>query len=293
MTLSSMTGFARCEGAFGEWTWAVESRSVNGRNLELRFKGPNGFEGLERIAREVAQARFQRGQISISLQARRATEPRRTSVNLEVLERYLAFCEVLVASGRATPPSLDGLLALPGVIEVSDQDDDVAGRPRLEAAMALSIAEAFDALKQSRMDEGRVIANLLGGFLVQIEDLANAAAIEASQQPVLIKARFERRLVELMGDTASEDRIVQEAAVMAVKADVREEIDRLIGHIAAARTLLDHESASGRRLDFVTQELMREANTLCSKSTALPLTEIGLELKATIDRFREQVQNVE
>ena len=293
MSLASMTGFARVEGASGDWTWAVEARSVNGRNLEVRFRGPPGLDALERPAREAAHARFQRGQISITVQGRRASSARATRINQDVLESYLAFGDALVAAGRAAPPSLDGLLALPGVVETADQDDDAEARAVLESAMAASIAEALDGLKRSRQSEGEAIETLLRGFIDRIETLARSADGEAAQQPALIKARFERRLVELLGEGAPEDRIVQEAAAMAVRADVREEVDRLLGHVAAARALVDEAGASGRRLDFLTQEFMREANTLCSKSAVGSLTAIGLALKASIDQFREQVQNVE
>jgi uncharacterized protein (TIGR00255 family) len=293
MSMASMTGFARVEGALGDWTWAVEARSVNGRNLEVRFRGPPGLDALERPAREAAQSRFQRGQINIAVQGRRASISRATRINLETLEGYLAFGEGLVAAGRATPPSLDGLLALPGVIEVADQDEDAAARAAVESAMAASIAEALDALQRSRATEGVAIEALLSGFLDRIEALTRSADAEAGQQPALIKARFERRLVDLLGEGAPEDRILQEAAALALRADVREEVDRLLGHVAAARSLIAEQGAAGRRLDFLTQEFMREANTLCSKSAAGSLTTIGLALKASIDQFREQVQNVE
>ena len=288
-----MTGFARCEGTLGEWTWAVEARSVNGRNLEVRFRGPAGLEGLERLTKEAAQARFQRGQINLSIQARRSSEARRTRVNLEALERYLAVGEALITAGRTSPPSLDGLLALPGVIEAVDQDGDADDRAGLERAMMVSINRSMDALKQARQSEGTTIAVLLTGFLDRVDTLTRAAEIEAALQPGLIKARFERRLAELLGDAVDFERIVQEAAAMALKADVREEIDRLMSHVGAGRELIAQEGANGRRLDFLIQEFMREANTLCSKSAAAALTSIGLELKATIDQFREQVQNVE
>ncbi len=293
MTVLSMTGFARREGALEDWAWAIEARSVNGRNLEVRFKGPNGFETLERLVREASQARFQRGQINVTIQARTSSSGRRPNLNLAILERYMAFGESLVAAGRAVAPRIDGLLALPGVIEMSDDDAGSADHDQLKSAMASSVADALDALKQSRTEDGQSIACVLAGFLDAIESLIAAADMEAGQQPLLIKARFERRLVELLGDSVSQDRILQEAAVMAVKADVREEVDRLVGHVAAARMLLAADGASGRRLDFLTQEFMREANTLCSKSAVSTLTNIGLELKATIDQFREQVQNVE
>ncbi len=293
MSVASMTGFSRVEGASGDWSWTVETRSVNGRNLDLRFRGPPGFDGLERQARDGAQSRFQRGQINVAVQAKRTTESRRSRVNLEALERYLALGESLALKARVAPPSLDGVLSLPGVIELSDQEEDAADHATLEAAVATSIGLALDDLKLSRQAEGLAITELLLAFLARIEALTRDAEALAAEQPPIIKARFERRLAELLGDAVNPERVVQEAAAMALKADVREELDRLVGHIAAARTLIYDNGASGRRLDFLTQEFMREANTLCSKSALQALTTAGLDLKATIDQFREQVQNVE
>lgn len=294
MALSGMTGFGRAEGAQGAWSWAVEARSVNGRNLEIRFKGPPGFDGLERGAREAGQARFQRGQVSLTLQARRAEGATSTvSVNLAQLERYLAAVAPYVASGQAAAPSADGLLSLRGVIETVEGDDMDEDRAALEAAMAASVAVALDALKAARLEEGAALAPVLSGLVDRIEALTTTAASQAGEQPVMIRDRFQKRLTELAGEAASEERILQEAAAMAVKADVREELDRLGGHVTAARLLLTGEGPAGRRLDFLTQEFMREANTLCSKSASSALTATGLELKATIEQFREQVQNVE
>jgi uncharacterized protein (TIGR00255 family) len=288
-----MTGFGRAEGALGAWSWAVEARSVNGRNLEVRFRGPPGFEGLERAAREGAQARFQRGQLTVGLQAKRSEGAGAVRLNLEQLERYLAAGAPYVAAGQAGPPSLDGLLALRGVIEAADSVDDPDALAALEAAMAASIAGALDALATARAGEGRALAGVLGGLVDQIGDLTGKASGLAEGHPAIIKTRFEKRLTELAGEAASEERILQEAAAMAVKADVREELDRLRGHVDAARELLSAEGAVGRRLDFLTQEFMREANTLCSKSASGALTATGLDLKAVIEQFREQVQNVE
>jgi uncharacterized protein (TIGR00255 family) len=293
MTVSGMTGFCRLEGSAGAWNWAVEARSVNGRNLDLRFRGPPGFDGLERLAREAAQARFQRGQISVNVQARRSESAGQARINVEALERYVTLCEPFVAAGRAQAPRMDGLLALRGVVETGDEDDEPEVRAAVESAMAASVTGALDGLKRARLEEGAALGGLLRGFLAGIEALVDAAEGEAGAQPALIKERFERRLTELAGEAASPERIVQEAAAMAVKADVREELDRLASHIDAGRVLLAEEAAAGRRLDFLTQELMREANTLCAKSAAVALTAIGLELKATVDQFREQVQNVE
>ena len=293
MPISGMTGFGRAEGALGAWSWAVEARSVNGRNLEVRFRGPPGFEGLERAAREGAQSRFQRGQLTVGVQAKRSEGAGSVRVNLEQLERYLELGRPFVEAGRAAPPSMDGLLALRGVVEVEDAGMDPEAQALLEAAMAASIAAALDGLAAARAGEGAALLPVLSGQVARIGELTAAARGVAAGQPAAIKARFEARLKELAGEAATEERIVQEAAAMAVKADVAEELDRLGGHVDAARGLLAADGAVGRRLDFLTQEFMREANTLCSKSQTGALTTLGLDLKAVIEQFREQVQNVE
>jgi uncharacterized protein (TIGR00255 family) len=288
-----MTGFGRAEGALGAWSWAVEARSVNGRNLETRFRGPPGFDGLERVAREGAQKRFQRGQLTVGVQTKRAESAGAVRINVEQLERYLQAGGPYVATGMAAPPRLDGLLALRGVIEAQEGVETPEVLAELEAAMAASIGRALDGLAAGRAEEGRALDGVLGGLTRRIADLVNAAETLAAGQPATIRERFERRMAELVGEGAYEERIVQEAAAIAVKADVREELDRLAGHVAAARDLLAAEGGVGRRLDFLTQEFMREANTLCSKSALGALTAVGLDLKATIEQFREQVQNVE
>jgi uncharacterized protein (TIGR00255 family) len=287
MALSGMTGFAREEGAYGAWSWAVEARSVNGRNLEARFRGPPGFDGLERAARDGAQTRFQRGQITIGLQAKRLEAEGQVRINTGLLDRYLELSATLVAEGQATTPTADGLLSLRGVIEQSEEADDVEVRAAVEAVL--------DGLKTSRLAEGTALTPVLNGAVDRIAVLVAQGESEAAAQPAYVRGRFERRMTELLAErTASlDERIVQEAAVLAGKADVREELDRLTAHIAAARALLTGEAAAGRRLDFLIQEFMREANTLCSKSATTALTAIGLELKAVIEQLREQVQNVE
>jgi len=293
MSISGMTGFGRAEGALGDWSWAVEARSVNGRNLEVRFRGPPGLDSLERATREQAQGRFQRGQLTVGMQARRLEGASAVRLNFEQLERYLAAGAPYVARGEAGPPSLDGLLALKGVIETEDAVEDPEARAELEAAMAASIGLALDDLLAARRQEGAALDAVLTGFLDRIAELVAIAEGQAAEQPAAIKERFARRMAELLGESAPEERILQEAAAQATRADVREELDRLAGHVAAARQLLAGEGAVGRRLDFLTQEFMREANTLCSKSASAALTATGLDLKAVIDQFREQVQNVE
>jgi uncharacterized protein (TIGR00255 family) len=288
-----MTGFGRADGVLDGWTWTVEARSVNGRNLEVRFRGPNGFDNLERLARAAAQARLSRGQVTLGVNARRADGDAPTlKVNEAVLARYLALANELAEEG-ATPPSADGLLGLKGVIESDEQVDDTEARAAVEAAIAASVEQALDALKVSRDREGAQLRPVIEDFVGRIEALVTSAETEAAAQTGAVRERFARRMAELAPDAPGlQERIVLEAAALATRADVREELDRLIAHIASARTLLDQPPA-GRKLDFLIQEFMREANTLCSKSATTALTATGLDLKAVIEQLREQVQNVE
>jgi uncharacterized protein (TIGR00255 family) len=291
--LSGMTGFGRADGTLAGWSWSIEARSVNGRNLEVRFRGPPGFDALERLAKTAAQERLNRGQVTIGVQARRADAGLAAlTVNEAVLARYLALAHQLAEEG-ATPPSADGLLALRGVMEAAEDTEDPETRAPVEAAMAVTIVEALDALRASREREGGQLEPVIVDFIDRIEALIVRAEAEASAQTTAIRDRFARRMTELAPDAPGlEDRIFLEAAALATRADVREELDRLIAHVASARTLLQQPPA-GRKLDFLMQEFMREANTLCSKSATTPLTAIGLDLKAVIEQLREQVQNVE
>ncbi|MDP1778338.1 MAG: YicC/YloC family endoribonuclease [Brevundimonas sp.] len=290
--ISGMTGFGRTEGASGDWTWSVEARSVNGRNLEVRFRGPPGFDGLERHARTAAQTRLSRGQITLGIQAKRELGAASLKVNQDILAHYLTLANQLAEEG-ATPPSADGLLSLRGVLEAPEETDDPEARAAVEADMAVSIDLALDALKLSRDREGSQLLPVITDFIGRIAALTAEAETGAAGQTDAIRERFARRMTELAPDAPGlEDRIFLEAASLATKADVREELDRLAAHVASARTLLQQPPA-GRKLDFLMQEFMREANTLCSKSATTALTGIGLELKAVIEQLREQVQNVE
>jgi len=291
--LSGMTGFGRADGAEGDWSWSVEARSVNGRNLEVRFRGPPGFDNLERLAKTSGQARLNRGQVTLGVQAKRAEAGAAAlKVNEDILARYLQLANQLAEDG-ATPPSADGLLSLRGVLEAPEEADDVEARAAVEIRIAASIDAALDALKLSREREGEQLAPVITGFIDRIETLIAEAETEAGAQVAAIRERFTRRITELAPDAPGlEDRVFLEAAALATKADVREELDRLTAHVASARALLQQPPA-GRKLDFLMQEFMREANTLCSKSATTPLTGIGLELKAVIEQLREQVQNVE
>ncbi|MDB5421117.1 MAG: YicC domain protein [Brevundimonas sp.] len=292
--ISGMTGFGRADGALNGWTWSVEARSVNGRNLEVRFRGPNGFDALERLSKAAAQARLNRGQVTVGVQARRTEAGAgAVRVNEAVLARYLALANQLAEEG-ATPPSADGLLGLRGVLDIADEDgDDAETRAPIEAAMAATIEQALDALRISRDREGEQLEPVITGFVDRIEQLTRDAEAEAGAQTAHIRERFARRMTDLAPDAPGlDERIIVEAAALATKADIREELDRLSAHVGSARQLLQQPPA-GRKLDFLMQELMREANTLCSKSATTPLTALGLELKAVIEQLREQVQNVE
>lgn len=293
MTISGMTGFAREDGAHGDWSWTVEARSVNGRGLDVKFRGPPGFDSLERATRDTAQGHFQRGQVNVAVQARRTEAAGVARVNHAALDHYLAAAKAYVDDGQASPPALDGLLALPGVLG-GDAAEDAADNEPVEAAILASLRQALHGLKIARDEEGAALAPVLAGLVDRIEALTAQGEAEAAAQAAHVRERFEKRMAELVEDPGPfEERIVQEAAVLAARADVREELDRLTAHVAAARALLADDGAVGRRLDFLTQEFMREANTLCSKSATIPLTAVGLELKAAIEQFREQVQNVE
>lgn len=290
--LSGMTGFGRADGASGDWSWSVEARSVNGRGLEVRFRGPPGFDNLERLAKAAAQARLARGQVTVGVQAKRAESAAAVRVNEPVLARYADLARRLAGEGAA-PPTADGLLALRGVLEAPEDADDAEARAAIEAAMAASVDAALDALAESRRREGAQLLPVIEAFVERIEALVARAEQEAAAQVEAVRDRFARRMAELAPDAPGlDERVFLEAAALATKADVREELDRLLAHVAAARALLQQPPA-GRKLDFLMQEFMREANTLCSKSATTALTGIGLDLKAVIEQLREQVQNVE
>ncbi len=291
--LSGMTGLGRADGGQDGWVWTVEARSVNGRGLEVRFRGPPGFDGLERHAKARAQALMSRGQVTVGVQARREADAAgEIAIDQALLDRYLALSLELVERG-AERPRADGLLALRGVLDRPEEDADEDRKARVEAAMAASIDEALKALVAARRVEGGQLATLIADFLDQIRANVDLAETEAAAQTEAVRERFTRRMAELAGDAPGvEDKVVVEAAALAARADVREELDRLRAHLESGHQLLAQPPA-GRKLDFLMQEFMREANTLCSKSATVELTRVGLALKATIDQLREQVQNVE
>ncbi len=290
-----MTGFARHEGGDGTLSWAWELKSVNGKSLDLRCRVPSGYEALEVAARAIAQAHCARGNLQLSLTVNRGQVPVKLQINREILDQLLGLMRELEAEVRAEPPRLDGLLAVRGVLEAVEEEETKEQMDIRTAAMADDLVLALEALTAMRRAEGQRLKAMAVGHLAEIERLTAAAGETAAARPEALRARLKAQVEELLDAAPAlpEERLAQEAAVLAAKADVREELDRLDAHVAAAHDLLAEGKAIGRRLDFLCQELNREANTLCSKSQDVALTRIGLDLKAVVDQLREQVQNIE
>ena len=290
-----MTGFARAEAALGERSWHWELRSVNGRGLDVRQRLPAGFDRLEPAIRARLQAAFARGSISVGLQMRRSETAGAVKVNEAALATLLAACERLAERDHVAPPTADGLLAIKGVVEVDEHSDDEAGREQLDAALLESLDAAIDRLAEMRRTEGARLQDVLGRRIEEIADLTRQAEDNPARTAEAIAERLTGNVKALIDQAPAldADRLHQEAVILATKADIREELDRLTAHIGAARDLLAADGAVGRKLDFLTQEFNREANTICSKSNDVSLTRIGLDLKSAIDQMREQVQNVE
>ncbi len=295
MAVASMTGFARATGRDGDFTWTWEAKSVNARGLDMRCRMPPGMDSLEPEVRRRLGDRFKRGNFNITLQVNRAARQTRIVINREALAQVEALARELRDDLGLEPPRVDGLLNVRGVIETIEEEEDEAERGQRETAILASLDETLDALAAARGEEGARLADILAAQLDQIATLTNAARASEANRPERRRERLGEQLAEVLGSTPalSEERLNQEVALLLVKADTREETDRLQAHIAAARELLENAGPAGRRLDFLCQEFNRESNTLCSKAAEVELTGIGLDLKAVIDQFREQVQNVE
>lgn len=293
MSIASMTGFARAEAAQGDRQWVWELRSVNGRGLDIRCRLPNGYDALDPVVRAAVAQRCRRGNVSVTLTESRQQRPR-LNVNREALDQILAMMAELKGNAdiAATAPRLDGLLALPGVIERADEESDAAGSLEL---LSQRLNEALDGLRAMRLAEGARLLGLAVIHIDEIERLTDAARDIAATQPGAIADRLRQQLEALLGQSPlpGPDRLAQEAALLAAKADVREELDRLAAHVGAVRGLIQAGGAIGRKFDFLCQELNREANTLCSKAADVELTRLGLDLKVAIEQLREQVQNIE
>lgn len=295
MTLQSMTGFARARAQSNDALIAWEVKSVNGKGIEARFRLAPGFERIEQPARTMIQKRFSRGNVQASLAVSHLGMQPQPVVNEDFLKDLAGLATRLAEQFGVTPPSADGLLALRGVLEPSEVVESDEARAAVDAIILAAFDEALAGLQEARKAEGRALHDLLAGHLDRIEQLTTQAEADPSRDVSVIRQRLADQ-VRLLLDTANgldETRLAMEAALLATKADVREEIDRLKAHVASARSLLSGGGPIGRKLDFLSQEFNREANTLCSKSNAASLTTIGLELKAVVDQFREQVQNLE
>ena len=295
MPVASMTGFARGTGREGDFTWTWEAKSVNSRGLDMRCRLPSGMDSLDPEVRRRLGDRFKRGNFNVSLQVNRAARQTRIEINREALAQVEALARELRDDLGLEPPRVDGLLNVRGVVETIEVEEDEALRGRRETAILASLDDTLDALAVARLEEGARIGDVLGAQLDQIAGLTDAAQANEANRPERRRERLKEQLAEVLESTPalSEERLNQEVALLLVKADTREETDRLKAHIAAARELLESGGPAGRRLDFLCQEFNREGNTLCSKAAEIELTRIGLDLKAVIDQFREQVQNVE
>lgn len=294
MPLSSMTGFARVEGAHNGRRWTWELKSVNGRGLELRLRLPPGYDYLEPELRKAAAAVFARGSLIATLSLDKTAGLAGLRINKAALDEALRMIEAIGARIDCAKPRAEGILNIRGVVEPDEGEGDEEARAAFAAALIASFQEAASALKASRDSEGDSLAAMVAGQIGEIERLTEEARAHAAASPDAIRARVETQLAEILAGAAiPEERIAQEAALIAIRADVREELDRLSAHIAGARALLGEKEPTGRRFDFLTQEFNREANTLCSKAQDMGLKRLGLDLKTVIDQMREQVQNIE
>ncbi|HEV2900543.1 MAG TPA: YicC/YloC family endoribonuclease [Pseudaminobacter sp.] len=296
MNLQSMTGFSRVAAEHDGAAIAWELKSVNGKTIEARLRLQQGFERLEPLVRQLVQKRFSRGNIQASLTVGRAAGTLAQPVINEAFLKDLAgLAKRLEEQFGVAPASADGLLALRGVLDIPEVAETEEARASVDAAVLGVLDLALAGLEQARLAEGAALGTVLSAHIDTIEVLVLKAEADPSRDPAAIRARIAEQVALLMDASANldESRLHQEAAFLATKADIREEIDRLKTHVASGRALLDGGGAVGRKLDFLAQEFNRESNTLCSKSNAATVTAIGLELKAVVDQFREQVQNLE
>jgi uncharacterized protein (TIGR00255 family) len=293
MAISSMTGFARSEGTLGPVRWHWEVRSVNGRGLDMRFRVPPGFEGLEPALREGLQRQFARGSFNVSLNMQRETGAVGVKLNEAVLAEVLRAAERVRELAGGEPPGVASLLGVKGVLEIADTDGEQ--REELIAALRETFGRTLDSVAAARASEGRRLEPVLSGMLAGIEEHVARVAASPARTVEAVRQRLAEQVARLLDVAPSldHDRLYQEAALLANRVDVEEELKRLTAHVAAARELLAGTGAVGRKLDFLAQEFNREANTLCSKANDPEITRAGLALKSLIDQLREQVQNIE
>lgn len=295
MGINSMTGFGRGDGHDERCSWHWEMRCVNGRGLDVRTRLPQGCESLETPIREACKARFGRGNCSVALTVTRESSTTGVRLNEDIFRQVAAIASRAAEIANSPPPSLDGLLAMRGVIEFAEEEEGEQEREaRLEAIMK-SFGSVLDGVARSRAEEGQRLSLELASLLKEIAELVGTIESSPARTSDAISARLREQLTRLFDEAPSldEERVFQEAALIAAKVDIEEELARLKAHIAAASDLLSSNEPVGRKFEFLTQEFNREANTICSKSNDTDITRGGLALKAAIDRMREQVQNIE
>jgi uncharacterized protein (TIGR00255 family) len=295
MALASMTGFARGHGVAGNYAWTWELKSVNAKGLDLKLRLPPGGEAVEPAVRAKAAEALSRGSVFANLSVTRQGAAPVARINEPALNAVLAALKDLSGKVGGAPPSLDGILALKGVMEVSEAEETEDERAAAEAAVVKDFGAALQGLAGMRRTEGQALGDILTARLSEIGALAARAEASPGRKADAIKARLSAQVAELLeaSQRLDPDRLHQEAIMLATKIDIREELDRLAAHVAQGKKLIADGGPIGRKLDFLAQELNRESNTLCAKANDLELTNIGLELKAVVEQFREQVQNLE
>ena len=293
--MKSMTGFGRAEGARGSTSWYFEIRSVNGRGLDLRTRLGNGFDALEPKIRESVQRRVARGSITVNLQVDRAAQTPEIRLNEAALAQVLAAAERVRQITGAPPPATEGLLSLRGVLEVVEVTETEAEQAAKLSALLATFETALEHFIANRAVEGGRLACVLSAEVDEIQSLVGKVQSSPARRPEAIAARLNEQIARLVAasNTFDADRLHQEAVLIATRADVEEELQRLTVHIAAARDLICDDAAIGRKFDFLTQEFNREANTLCSKANDPEISRSGLAMKVLIDQMREQVANIE
>lgn len=295
MTLSSMTGFGRAEGHFENYSWVWELRSVNGKSLDVRMRIPSGLDAFDQFVKAELKKVISRGNINVSLQLSKDSQESAVNVNETALDKLVVIAKDAAKKHDLAMPSIDRLLAIRDVVEITEMDEDDDTLKKRNDALKASFKDAIKSLVSARNDEGAATRDMLSNVLDEVERLLNEGEAIAAKQPDALKNKFNEKVNALFDNSQGldQDRLAQEVVLLATKADVKEETDRLHAHIVSARSLLNENGPIGRKFDFLTQEFNREANTLCSKSTDITLTNIGLSLKTAIDQLREQVQNVE